>query len=85
MKKLDSKGPNFITLGVDFSRKSENGQILIGSKYDAYDSLFIAIEGIAMLIHMALKQGTPKKDIEKKVNQLNQALLGFKDYKKIKN
>ena len=74
-KKLSSKGENQILISTNVATNLTQ----IGSNYSAWDSLFVALEGVAVLVKLANKEGVSMKKISEKMNrQLSQALADYK-------
>ena len=72
---INDKGLNKIEIVLDMSKKT--AKTMIGSNMSAYDSLFVAIEGIAVLVRLSLDEGVAQEDIVKKIKQLNAALVDY--------
>lgn len=81
MKQLNDRGINSIEIVID-SRKKPIG-VKVFSVYSSWDSLFIALEGIALLAKLSIKEGIPPDKVAEKIQlQFNQA---FMDYHKVKS
>lgn len=77
-EKLNDKGLNKVEIVVDMSGKPY--KTMIGSNYSAWDSLFVLLEGLAVLARLSEKEGYSIQTIIRKVkNQLKGAL---KDYER---
>jgi len=74
-KKINDKGINQIIITLDMSKK--NSKTIIASDYSAWDSLFIAIEGVALLAKLSKDEGVSNEALASKFEQLKKALVDY--------
>lgn len=74
MEKISLTKPNKIQITVGV----KDNMTMVGSSYSSWDSLFIAIEGVAMLAKECIREGKSMEEVGEKIKR--QLGVAIKDY-----